>query len=172
MPFEPRHATAGDIVTWNRIQANYPPSDGWVLTYYFGLGTTVKTVTTAAGVDGQSYDVSIDLSTWTPGLWRWSARVNNADSSIKHVVETGVLTLAPDPSTAFDRRSHAEKCLAAIEAVIEGRMTDPIIQYEIDGVKAIKLPHGELMKLRGYYKAVVNRQAGKSLFTAVPVRFP
>lgn len=170
MSIEPKQATAGDTLSWTRVQPDYPASAGWVLTYYFGLNTTLKTVAATTNADGQSFDVALDLTAWDPGLWRWSARMVSATQKV--TIDSGALTVAPDPSTAYDRRSHAEKCLAAIEAVIEGRMGDPIVQYEIDGVKAIKLPHAQLMELRGYYKAVVNRQAGKPIFASIPVRFP
>lgn len=169
MSTEPTQATAGDTLSWTRVQPDYPASAGWILTYYFGLATTTKNVTATTNADGESFDVAVDLSTWGPGLWRWSARVSSGTQKI--TIDSGVLTLAPDPSTAYDRRSHAEKCLAAIEAVIEGQMGDPIVEYEIDGVKAKKLPHDQLVALRAKYLSIVNRQKGKGLFSLHPVRF-
>lgn len=167
----PSKVYAGDTVAWTEVQADYPASDGWSLTVYFAVGT-VEPVAIAATPSGADHLVTVlpaTTSGWTAGTCHWTARVTKAGET--HTVVQGLFEVLPDPTVAADRRSHAEKCLAAITAVLEERMGDPITEYEIDGTKAKKLPHAELIKLRAHYLAVVRRQKGKPVFTQFPVRF-
>lgn len=54
--------------------------------------------------------------------------------------------------------SHATTMLAAIEAVLEGRITSDIEQYSIAGRQITKIPITELLVLRDRYKAEVARE--------------
>jgi len=74
--------------------------------------------------------------------------------------------------------THAQTMLAAIEAVLEGRITADIEQYSIAGRSITKIPIAELLKLRSYYKAEAVREqradmisSGEVLSTNVRVRF-
>ena len=58
-----------------------------------------------------------------------------------------------------------------IEAVLEGRMSDPIVEYQIGDRMAKKIPHAELMKLRVAYAVEVRIQRGGPRAIAIPVRF-
>lgn len=171
MADEPTKLYAGDTVSWTRVQADYPASDGWVLTYYFALGSALP-VPIAAAPAGPDHLLTIPAATsdaWAPGTCHWTARVAKAGET--HTVGQGSFDVLPNPASAYDRRTHSEKCLAAITAVIEGRMGDPITEYEIDGVKAKKLPHAELVALRAHYKGLVRREKGGSMFRRMPVVF-
>jgi hypothetical protein len=168
---EPTKLRAGDTATWTRSDADYPATDGWTLSYFFSLGTEApqKVDATPAGAD-YTLTLTADVTApWSPVTCHWLARV--AKSGEVHTVDEGSFDVLPNPTGAYDRRTHAEKCLAAITAVIEGQMGDPIVEYEIDGVKAKKLPHDQLVKLRAHYQGVVRRQKGGGLFRTYPVRF-
>ena len=168
---EPLKACSGDTVTWHRIQAAYPPSEGWTLTYYFNLAGVLQTVTAVDDGTGGGYLVTAALTSWAAGLWRWAARVSNGTE--KHVIAEGILTVEPDPSDATDNRSDAEICLAAISAAIRAAELagSLIVEYEIDGVKVKRDLEGA-RKARAVYQAKVRLQAGRPFFTRVPVRFP
>lgn len=171
MADEPSKLYAGDTVTWLRSQADYPADAGWLLSYFFSFGTgnPQKVDAVAAGAD---YQLTLDPATttaWSPGTCHWMAQVSRAGEV--HTVDSGTFEVLPNPTASYDRRTHAEKCLAAITAVIEGQMTDPIVEYEIDGVKAKKLPHDQLQKLRAHYLGIVRLQKGGKFFRQVPVEF-
>lgn len=171
MQNEPTKLYAGDTQSWTRVDADYPATDGWILTYFFALGPNEPTPV-AAVASGADYLLTLTptiTSSWTPGICHWLAQV--ALNGEVHTVDEGAFDMLPNPTGAYDRRSHAEKCLAAITAVIEGQMADPIVEYEIDGVKAKKLPHDQLVALRAKYLSIVRRQKGGGLFTQHPVRF-
>ena len=132
---EPLRANAGDTWTWTRLQPAYPPADGWALTYYFGLGANAPQVITATAV-GEAFVVTVDAadtSLWPAGLYRWTARVSNTITSETFTVDEGVLTVDPDPSTTYDRRSSAEINYAIIDAALQASAGDMIVKYKSTG---------------------------------------
>ena len=170
---EPLRANAGDTWTWTRLQPAYPPADGWALTYYFGLGANAPQVITATAV-GEAFVVTVDAadtSLWPAGLYRWTARVSNTITSETFTVDEGVLTVDPDPSTTYDRRSSAEINYAIIDAALQASAGDMIVEYQIDGVR-VKKDRASAIKERARYLAIIRLQKGRPFFTHVPVRFP
>lgn len=168
---EPSKVYAGDTVTWASSQADYPATAGWTLTYYLAIGTEIP-ADFAATAQGSDFLVTIPAATtagWAPGTIHWVARVSK-DTEV-YTVGEGTIDVLPNPQGAYDRRTHAEKCLAAVTAVLEGLLADPITEYEIDGVKAKKIPHEQLVKLRAHYASLVRRQKGGGTFRQIPVRF-
>ena len=167
---EPKQIVAGDTAAWGRSEALYPASGGWTLTYYLAKDAT-NPIAIQATASGDDHAVSVPAATtagWAPGAYRWTARVNKAGEVV--TLQTGHLVILADPSTASDPRSHAEKALAAITAVLEGRLADPLAEYEIDGLKATLIPHADLLRLRAVYADAVRRQKGGAFFRRRPVR--
>lgn len=54
-------------------------------------------------------------------------------------------------------KTHAEKMLEAIEAVLEGRITDDHKSIKINNREITKHSFDELAKLRNYYRAEIAR---------------
>ena len=115
---------------------------------------------------------------WAPGTYWWQLRATSGD--VVDVVDEGQLTVAPDLAAAgpdHDGRSHAERVLAAIEAVIEGRASMDQESYSINNRSLSRTPIADLLVLRSKYKAEVaaaRRVAagGSSLFgRQIKVRF-
>ena len=164
---EPRQVTKGDTVAWtiNAVAADYPASAGWVLTYFLALAAEAP-IQVAATAAGDDFAISWVVNC-PPGIYRWIAQV--VLGTEKHVVSTGSLKIAPDPSVAFDRRTQAEISLAAVEAALLGRVGDPLLEYEINGIKAKKIPPSDLIKLRDQFRTEVRVQRGGSLIRHLPV---
>lgn len=55
--------------------------------------------------------------------------------------------------------THAETMLAAIESVLEGRITADVEAYTIAGRQITKIPIADLLVLRDRYQAEVNSEA-------------
>jgi hypothetical protein len=170
---EPLNVTAGDTWSWTRQESTYLPSAGYSLKYILQqLGNTPVEITTTGS--GGTFTVSVPATTTAgiaAGSWKWTAIATKGAE--RYTVESGMIVVAPDPAqvtASTDTRTHAEKCLAAIRAVLAKKMAEPIVEYEIDGVKAKHLPHGELMKLEAIYAARVRRERGAPLFYRIPVR--
>lgn len=168
---EPKVITAGDTATWTRTEALYPASLGWVLTYYLSLGAASPKVfsSTPSGADHLITVLPAVTATWYPGTYHWTVRASKAGEV--HTTDSGTIVIAPDPTTAVDRRTHAERCLAVIEAALEASVGSATVEYEFDGVK-VKKDRSELVRIRDRYKAEVRAQRAKTqLFRPFPVVF-
>lgn len=175
---EPTSVIAGDTVAWTKAIDDYPANDGWALSYsLLSSGKTPISVTSTA--DGTTHSVSVAAAAtalWVAATYTWTSFVTKGTA--RYSVASGLIEIKPNPATqtsAYDPRTHEEKCLAAIEAVLEGRMSDDIVHYRIGtagaGREAWKLTHKELLELHSIYRARVARQKGGSLMTIRPVRF-
>lgn len=141
-----------------------------------GQGTAKAQI--AATASGDLFVLAMaptETSPLAPGEYHWLLVVTSADGTQRKTVARG--QIAVDFNPAFpaanrDVRTHAEKCLAAITAVLEGRLSESITEYKLDaGLEAKHMDHAELIKLRAWYAGVVRRQRGAPFFTHVPVRF-
>lgn len=115
---------------------------------------------------------------WVPGTYWWQLRAH-AGADVYPVAD-GQTIIAADLSRMdwnHDGRSHAEKVLAAIEAVIEGRATLDQQSYTIKDRSLQRTPLADLLKLRAQYRAEVLAQkraasGGQSLLgRAIKVKF-
>ena len=160
---EPTEITAGDTLSWLISLPDYPASAGWVLKYALSkAGSAAISITGTASGDSHLLSVSAATSAaYGAGEWHWTSYVTKG--SERYTVGAGVLTILPDPANlpaGHDPRTHAEKGLAAIEAVLEGNLSGSLAEYEINGRKAKLWSHSELLKLRAIYKAQVRRERG------------
>ncbi|NDV20832.1 hypothetical protein GO013_15585 [Pseudodesulfovibrio sp. JC047] len=174
-----KEITAGDSLNWTETVSAYPASDGWILNFVLVNGSAK--VEFSASADGDGYVVDVPGSTtsnWTPGRYRFQAHVEKGAD--RFTVGSGTVDILPDFAgvATLDGRSHAEKVLDAIEAVIEKRATRDQESYTIKGRSLSRTPLPELLALRDKYKAEVRAQrraekvqAGKKPGTKIHVRF-
>lgn len=117
-------------------------------------------------------------SDWVPGVYWWALRVTQGAEVVQ--VDEGQLTIAPDLAAVtgtHDGRSHAERVLAAIEAVIENRATTDQQKYTINNRELWRTPIADLLLLRARYRDEVRREqnaarSGQSLLgRQIKVRF-
>jgi hypothetical protein len=158
---EPAVLVAGDTAKWRRTLADYPANESWVLTYTLVSAATRYTFTASA--DGASHLVAVaatTTATWAPGTYTWRAQVSKAGEVF--TVGTGTFSVRPTFAAATDGRSHARKVLDAIEAVIEGRATSEVGEYQIAGRQLKYIPVDELLALRDKYRGEVLREDAAS----------
>lgn len=161
---EPERVVAGDTWKWTRALSEYPPSEGWTLTYSIrGLSVLLDAdVGVTPGVSDYSVVVAANKTApLLPGTYRWAAFVTKAGE--RYTADEGVLVVERNLSTAAasDALSHAEKTLPIIEAVLAGRVTADIENYQINGKLVTKIPIAELKKLRKQYRSEIWRQRNK-----------
>ena len=111
--------------------------------------------------DGDDHAVALPATTttnWSPGRYRYQAYVESGAD--RHTVGTGTVDILPDFSSAatLDGRTHAEKVLDAIEAVIEKRATKDQESYSIKGRSLSRTPLPDLLVLRDKYKSEVRAE--------------
>lgn len=173
---EPTSIVAGDTLAWTKTIDDYSAADGWVLSYVLLASgkTPISISSTASGGDHAVSVAAATTANYASGTYHWTSMVTKAATGERKTIASGVTEILVNPSTqtsTYDPRTHEEKCLAAIEAVLEGRMSDPIVEYQIGNRMAKKLRHKELLELRSYYAAQVRIQQGGPRAIAVPVRF-
>lgn len=160
----PRAVTAGTTISFQRADSRYPASAGWS----YSLACRIPGFAgVTAEADGDAFAVSITASTsasWVPGTYAYSERVTKGDEV--HEIGSGSFTVRPNLALAKegdDGRTHNERVLAMLEALIEGRATDGIENYSIAGRAVSKLPFAELVKQRERYQALVvlERRGGR-----------
>lgn len=153
---------AGETVKYRRSFAEYLATDGWTLTLYI---RGAQVLTKAATADGAGFLVTLaatdtdDLT--TPGVYRWAERVSKAAEVFE--VAHGTVEVTPNMATATagQLQTMEEKLLAAIDAVLAGKITDDIVAYTIGGRSITKLSREELMTERRKLQWDVARQRGK-----------
>lgn len=95
---------------------------------------------------------------WVPDTYTYIVTFNSATE--RHTVASGTTRVLPDVASqaTYDGRTHAQRTLDAIEAVIEKRATSDQQQYTIAGRSLTKMPVSDLFRLRDTYRMEVMRE--------------
>ncbi len=164
----PKMITSGDTVSWDVTVPDYL-STAWTLTYYFAHAAETPIPVVAEGNADGTYTLKMTPAVSSRFLvaadYHYTARVS--DGTDTYTVARGTVGVKPNPTLPHDTRSHWEIGLAAVKAVLENRLSDPAVDYEIDGLKVRNIPHADLLKLYALYSAAVRRGKGKPGFRNV-----
>jgi hypothetical protein len=160
----PTSVYAGDTVLFSVGLDDYKASDNWDITFDFRAkdGTAITFTSVDDTVDASRHYVSLapaTTATWIPGDYIGVGRA--IKSSQKVTVWKGALTVEPELNSQtdnFDTRSHARKCLDAIEAVLEGKATRDVLNTTIAGQSIGRLTPDQLISFRAYYRAEVQAE--------------
>lgn len=154
----PAALVAGDLWAWRIAQVDTSYTLSYALTPLAG-GTPI--VIDAVYSDGWSY-VEVDSETtadYDAGRYSWTEYATRTSDSARARTAFGHLTVAPDPTVSIaDTRSHAQRTLDAIEAVIEGRASTDQQAYTIQGRSLQRTPMADLLMLRERYAAEVRSE--------------
>ncbi len=172
----PTSITAGLSLTCEVITDDYP-APGWVLRAVL-RGPASIDLTAAARGTGHVFSATAAITgTWEPGLYAVSVRAISGEDI--HELEAGQVTIVADLvaiGAAHDPRGHAQRTLAAIEAVIEGRASRDQQSYTINGRTLVRTAIADLLMLRDRYRKEVaaltsGGRPGKLVRRQVKVRF-
>lgn len=159
---EPASIMAGEDWHWQITTTDYPPSDGWALTYHI-RGIDSLDITATPDLTNNWFDVSALAATTArlrDGRYQWVAKVTKTPET--HIFRSGVLTVLPNFVTAKAGmlQDSDEALLEAVDAKISGRISDEglIEQYTIHGRTVVKMRMSELLDLRGKLRALVRRK--------------
>ncbi|OGR93700.1 MAG: hypothetical protein A2V88_00640 [Elusimicrobia bacterium RBG_16_66_12] len=134
---EPDRIIAGDTVKWLKEIPDYPPADGWELSYGLHNVSQAKNLDWGVEVtdngDGR-YAVTVpatETETLAPGIYRWQARVSKAGE--RYTVAHGRLEVRIDAGegAATDAIERTKRILDAIDAVLEGKASTDEASYSI-----------------------------------------
>lgn len=162
----------GAGLTFDRLitQTAYPAPEWSISVLLRGPGV-INLTSTDEGTQHRLTANAAETANWVPGLYSYSARVTNGADT--HEIEAGQLVVQADLANAtegHDGRSHAQRSLEAIEAVIEKRASMDQERYRINNRELYRTPISDLLKLRDLYRAEVRREQaaarGQNLFGA------
>lgn len=169
---EPVSFTAGDTVSWRKLLADYPATDGWVLSYAFRAPAGAGLDVTAAA-DGAGFLVTLtawQTAAFAAGVLYWQARVTR--SMEVHSVDTGQCVVQPSLSAtattaAFDGRTPLQKDLDAVRSAIRALLTGGAVQeYSIGNRSLRRYSLQELQTLESHLVQQVAREQGAARLSA------
>lgn len=123
-----------------------------------GTGANVEfsIVATNSGDDYLFTANSAATASYTAGLFHYQIEVLETSSSNRIIVDQGELDVTVDLDVnAVDPRTHAEKMLQKIEAVLENRADADVSSYSIAGRSLTKMSPEELLTWRDTYRREV-----------------
>lgn len=167
----PDDLIAGDSWQFDLTFGDYPASGGWAATAYFrGKGT----LDIAATADGDTFEfrkAGTATATVATGVYRYFVKVT--DGTDTFTVDQGEIEVLPNAATATatQLQTHAEKALALVEALLEGRFVDGTEAAQILGRSWQNIPADKLLKIRAAYRAEVARQRFRGKLPSTEVVF-
>jgi len=183
---EPSEIVVGDYVQWKRsdLVADYPPADftASYIARITGGGNTEILITGTNYNSGEAYlftAASSITADFTAGDYHFQLEIVRNSDGNRIVVDRGAFTAIVDLDVGgADPRTHAEKMLTKIEALLEGRADADVQSYSIAGRSLTKMTPDELVKWRNYYRSEVlllkqkdDIKLGRKSPTTVKVRF-
>lgn len=153
--------TAGDTFSLTLSPAAYPAGSGWELKLRLVPRTAGDAIEVTSTASGDSHDLDATAAAtagWAPGEYGWVIWAELADAS--HTIETGAITVLPDPRTAagpLDMRSEAEIALAEARAAF--RAWKPTAKsYKINNREQVFNSADEIISVISYWEGQVQRE--------------
>lgn len=157
---KPTRLNAGDSASWVASLPAYPASSGWSLS--FALVNSTASHPIAATALGDDFEVSISSSAsigYTPGVYTLIGYVAKGGERIQ--VSESRLDVFPDVTVAADRRTQAERTLAAIEDLLEGKADDDQQMIQYAGRTLSRYTFDQLEAIRSRLKRTVAREQAR-----------
>lgn len=161
---EPSDFAAGDSVFWNLTDPNYPPSEGWALTYAFLGPSTFQLGPAEITPDNatDSYQVRVPAATTatkTPGTYRWYRIFTNAGTGERNAeAAVGATVIRTDPANAGNVISDAETQLAAYKSLRDKLVSGGVKSYTIDNRSFTKHDLPYINRMIGIYSRKVRNE--------------
>lgn len=157
----PTRLRAGDTWQWRRTIDGYPAST-WTLKTYFRSDADLEPRVVTAVASGDDYAITVaaaDSAVYPPGRYRFVERVD-ALGIVKTITAGDVTILADFANLANDDRTWAQRCLAAIKAVMENRANTDQASMTIDDTALSRMGWQELNDQYLRFKRIVDRERG------------
>lgn len=156
---EPLEIVVGDFIQWKRsdLVADYPVDEysaEYVARITGGGSSEIKLAATEANPSYYLFTAdSLTSAEFEPGYYHWQLEITKTATGDRLVVDRGEFTAVVDLDiNGTDPRTHAEKMLTKIEAVLENRADGDLSSYSIAGRSLTKMSPDELLQWRDYYR--------------------
>lgn len=187
---EPITLAAGETINFQR---NFPlyAQPAWVIRYEIrGAGVPIEFTTTAPTNGGTGDQLAFVAGSttegWPPGDWEMAGYAENSSTGEKYAVYLGAITITPDLETApgdLSTVTFAQSMVTKLEAVMQGRATNDVLDSSINGTMIRRIPIKDLKEL--YFSFRRQRQGeiatqrakngqptGRRITTSLSVTFP
>lgn len=160
----PAQLHAGDTLQRTLYLAGYEPGDGWQAVLTIADSAASHDIESSpGGANNASHVLDINTGTLAAGSYRYGLVVKNGTDRL--TLQAGRLQILPNfADGAGDHRSHCEKVLEAIEALLEGKAGKDVAKLTVDGQNLERYPIPDLLVLRDKYRAelavLIRRQKG------------
>ena len=181
---EPLEVVVGDFLQWKRsdLVADYPSSaySAEYVARITGGGSNEIKLAGVGSADYYLFTVDSDTSAdFEPGYYHWQLEITQTSSGNRIVVDQGDFTAIPDlDDNQADPRIHAEKMIAKIETILEGKADSDVSNYSFGGRSISKMSFDELLAVRDLYRRELVEherkellKRGKSNGATIKVRF-
>lgn len=153
---EPYTLAAGDSISFTKTLSDFPATDGWILKYELrGQQVPIEFVSTPSANSHVLFVDAAVTANWIPGDYQFAGYAELAGSPESRAnFFLAALTITPDLETATgdtQLTTHAQRMLTKLEAVLEGKANDDILDSEIEGTMIRRIPFDQLYKLRAKY---------------------
>ena len=157
-------ATNADIVF-----ANYTPADGYTLAYQFAATTPITVAAAANGADtGWTLEVTAAQTlTWKAGTINFAGYVTHTESTRKHAVDAGAISVAASPLATSSWTAIVTACDAAILAFAG----NPNKTLSVDGMSIAYRSMDDLRNLRHYAQYMAEQETGGRMKRIIRTRF-
>lgn len=162
----------GTTVAWTWSHGDFAPADGWSLLYAFEGPSTLNK---AATVEGTGFRVDLtgaETAALLVGFYKWQAFASRSTPPAERVaVGAGALEVCLDlqaSAATGQQKTHAQRMIELLEAVLEGRATDGQLGMSINGRSITRIPPLELRQLLVVYRAELRAEAAAAAQGATP----
>ena len=156
--YEPNQIVAGDTLTFQRSIGQFPASAGWQLTYELrGGGQVIQFSSVSSGDNHVVTVAAADTATWLPGDYTMEGYAVNTATSERQRIFINNVTISQNlvgsqPNVVVT--THAQRMIALIEAVQEGKATHDLLESEVEGTRIKRLSPKELRDEYNYWKQI------------------
>ncbi len=169
----PQLFVAGEYFNVTLNDESYPSST-WAANYFIYDSEISESVTATPDGDGFIATFSTSFTgQFEPGNYKYQLQVSKPGEMI--VLDGGACVIRANPANGpIDGRTHAEKTLEALNAVIENRATTDQQSYTIAGRSLSRMEITDLLQFRDRYQAMVDEERAKNkrgYFNKVKTRF-
>lgn len=173
---EPKELQAGNTLRFDKILADYPASEGWVVTYVLRSrlqAVDAITITTTANED--THEVNVPAATtanWTPGDYTMVGYVTLSPD--RYEVFRQQFKILPDIANTelpYDGRSYYERVLQQVRDVIENGVIREVIRYSFNGVSTEVVTMNDAFKAEAWLAAKVAQEKSSGKQRKILTRF-
>ncbi len=164
----PEKLTAGFAWEWEETFPDFPASTFGLVVLLVLQSSAATKVTLNGTANGNAFTVLLPSATST-GMTAGTYKVITYATlgSEEYFLSEKTITVAANPiNSTGDQRSHVQKVLDAINAVLEGRAATEYSSITIDGSSVASLTHSQLLDFKQKYEVMYSREKEKERIAA------